>query len=138
MGGLTIQARLGALEGVENAPRLRAGVSTPRAQKPRVNDSYFARRPPIFRASWSRRACRVKHHAGDYIFISIASATSTVPCSRCAHPLAIFRAASMLPAFTTENPVKRFDPPPSDTPRELTVLGFPKGLPGLTKASPRP
>jgi hypothetical protein len=75
---------------------------------------------------------------GDYIPISIASATSTVPCSRCGHLLAISRAASMLSAFTVENPVKRFDPPPSDTPRELTVLGFPKGLPGLTKASPRP
>jgi hypothetical protein len=43
-----------------------------------------------------------------------------------------------LRAATIEYPVKRFDPLPSDTPLELTVLVFPKGVPGLTKASPRP
>src|SRR3989304_3577713 len=79
-----------------------------------------------------------KFFAGHYIPISIASATSTVPCSRCGHFFTISRAASMLPAFTTENPVKRFDTAPSVTPPELTTLDLFRGWPGLTIASPRP
>ena len=44
----------------------------------------------------------------------------------------------MLSAFTIENPIRGFDPPSSDTPPELTVLDFPNGVAGLTKASPSP
>src|SRR3989304_2857953 len=79
-----------------------------------------------------------KFFAGDYIPISIASATSTLPCSRCGHFLAISRASSMLSAFTMENPVRRFVPPPSVTPPELTTLGLLRGVPRLTMAAPRP
>src|SRR5438034_6769868 len=74
--------------------------------------------------------------ADDYI--SYASATSTLPCWRCGQVFAISIAVSMLLAFTIEKPVRRSDPPFSDTdtPPELTVLGIPKGVPGLTQASP--
>src|SRR5260221_2722184 len=76
---------------------------------------------------------RSRHDTSDYI--SIASATSMVPCSRCGQSLAIFRATSMLSAFMIENPVKRSDPPLSDTALELTFFCIPIGY-SFTSASP--